>query len=95
MIIKVTQEDIDGGTRGESETCAISRAVNRLTAGHAETGDDTIRIYPAKEAYKPLDYDLPEDAKQFVSRFDKGHPVSPFAFELPIPDGICLTEVSE
>ena len=83
MKITVTPLDIVAGARGEPCSCPIALAIRRQIPGSdplvtpEEVGiewDDRRVDYPA--------YDLPQEARDFIGRFDAGLPVDPFEFDL-------------
>lgn len=86
LIIDVTQEDIDEGKRFEPCGCPVALAVQKkiperrvIVYSHKiQIGEDEIFV------------ELPPSAKEFICKFDKKSndksPVSPFSFELVIPD---------
>lgn len=81
MLIKVTQEDIDAGKRGNCFKCPVALAVKRVVNnGFVEAGIDSIRV-------NELDwYQTPTYVCSFMFLFDKFGSDStfakPFEFEL-------------
>jgi hypothetical protein len=83
--IDVTEEDIKNGAAGSPGSCPIALACKKagkpLMIGERE----------AYASMSDLDQEgagavLPLEARQFVFRFDSGAFVSPFSFELEIPE---------
>jgi hypothetical protein len=85
ITVDVTQEDIDGGERGDCKKCPIARALARTKGQSPEVSDFEVsqfRIQYQREGRMLL----PEEAQIFVRRFDNKRPVSPFSFTLEVPD---------
>jgi hypothetical protein len=80
--IKVTQEHIDKGIRCSPYSCPIALAVEDYDSSiKFSVGVSKINIYgdvsePCKQ------YRLPEEAREFVDKFDHDFIVEPFEFEL-------------
>lgn len=76
MKIIVTQEHIERGHVQCGDTCPIALALKEIV-GHEDlwVGNMWIRI---GDKY----YDPPEEADEFITRFDGEMPVEPFEFEL-------------
>jgi len=78
--IKVEQEDIDlGGTSRYRDP--VGRAMHRAGYLNPDTQDDHVffRLEPRGWAYMGL---LPDEAQEFLKRFDAGETVEPFEFHL-------------
>jgi hypothetical protein len=92
---KVTQEDIDHATPGDSLNCPISRAVQKLhpskqiiTSFAFGTIDCAVRAKMEPMVFIADDFLVPsqkllltKDAKQFMINFDNGEKVEPCTFE--------------
>lgn len=77
MQIKVTQEDIDKGTKRSCTLCPVALAVKRqFLKSTILVCEGTIDIS------KELIYDTPYEVAQFICNFDAGNLVEPFEFEL-------------
>jgi hypothetical protein len=77
MRIKVTQEDIDCGHRGDSQRCPIAQGIRRLRNPQHVEVCDWIEI-------DNDNYEAPAEVIEFIVAFDEGKPVEPFEFELSI-----------
>lgn len=71
MKIEVTQEHIDKGTPCTASDCPVALAI-----GH------NCRVYIHSVTINGLKYSIPENVTDFIDRFDAGHSVQPFTFEL-------------
>ncbi len=78
MRIEVTQEDIDKGVRGNSNQCAIARALKRKYA-HERISVSGIMVDIEDVCYSPG-----PEIREWIVTFDKvgKHMVKPFAFEI-------------
>lgn len=77
MRIQVTQEDIDQGEPGEPESCAVAKAIRRqLKPQHVQV-TDVIEINNS-------DFEAPPAVIEFIERYDHGHRVQPFEFDLAV-----------
>jgi hypothetical protein len=76
VIIKVTQQDIDRGIKGDCEKCPIGLAVQRCL-----TGMNLRKFYNSTEAQEQP---LPPIATEFMRKFDAGEVVTPFEFAICI-----------
>lgn len=82
--VKVTQAHIDRGVRAVSDACPVFKAVEETLRGK-------IRIFAVTNMHVAV-YDktgnrvimLPPSAYDFIQRFDRGDPVEPFEFPLPV-----------
>jgi hypothetical protein len=83
VIVRVTQEDIDEGTKGDCTFCPIALAVDRALGGECCVAVTIFDVYITENAHAEV-FPLPSEARQFIQRFDKGKPVSPFEFELDL-----------
>ncbi len=84
--VRVTQEDIDEGVRGDCAGCPVARALLRtvpgILAAHVSTGHVDLEMYVAPDF---VDIPLPSIAVTAIAEFDAGYPMSPFDFDLPLP----------
>ena len=78
MIIKVTQEHIDAGTRKSCFHCPIALAVKEATCMDPAVRPYGVRFY----AYPKYIIELPNSAIRFIENFDNHVPVKPFEFNL-------------
>ncbi len=83
MTITVTQEDIDGGSKGSPYCCPIANACKKLDKEKATAEKSGVSVGETTIRLGGLYTDLPHDACQFIADFDAGKPVKPFTFELP------------
>lgn len=77
MKIRVTKLDIKRGTASSDTECPVARAVRRCTGFkgvHASLGWITT---------KSVMFPTPDEARDFMKRFDYGCFVEPFEFDLP------------
>lgn len=83
-LIQVTQRDIELGVPEEAGACPIARSIAR--SFHKKIGIFFIRQYGITRDGSKIDGDeewnLPGNARRFISRFDRGDRVAPFSFEL-------------
>lgn len=88
MIIKVTQEHIDNGTKSDSCYCPVSLAImGVLPLAVVYTNPATIFIRnKAGLKFSAFRKTLatPEMIGRFIVDFDKGYKVAPFEFELDL-----------
>lgn len=86
--IGVTQEDIDRGQRCDSHFCPIAMAVIRHITPDVIV-DVTYRVDLSWLGDNYEEYDvsipLPHPVQYFIGRFDAGHRVLPFDFQLDLP----------
>jgi hypothetical protein len=83
ITLSVTDEDIEFGNPGESESCPIARAFERATGVPCSVSEDTIEFRDS--CCDPIL--LPEVAKNFVFEYDLGfRDVEPTSFEIEVPD---------
>ncbi len=83
--VRVTQEDIECGTRGSAQCCPVARALQRIVQepfvrGHG--GSYVKEITGVGKVYGDLFF--PVSVATFVTSFDKGAMVVPFEFEVEI-----------
>ena len=80
--IQVTQEHIEHGIPNNCSCCPIALAVQEVFPRQiVEVGQFDLTVGGTK---RHLEYELPEEASDFVEQFDMGHYVRPFDFELEI-----------
>lgn len=93
--IKVTQEDINAGVRGDPDSCPIAFAAKRVMPGVAECA-----VYPIVRERQGPPYDwvvcftylgggsvpimLPDVARRWAMMYDAGYTGEPFTFEVEI-----------
>lgn len=95
MIVNVTQEDIDTGTRGDGNSCPIALAILREGPDRVFVGADEAELRigerPAAQdgilsMFKTYDIlaevPLPKTATRFIEAFDAGKPVKPTRFRI-------------
>jgi hypothetical protein len=91
--INVTPRDIERGRPG-IRSCPIARAIKRTRWGRSKlavtVGRSTVRVV-SLGAWGGSAYILPEDARSFVSKFDRARPVEPFSFTLEVSRYAALT----
>lgn len=76
--VSVTAEDIEKGQRMTADRCPIALAVHRIE------GYENAAVYPGSGVVLDSKYagcPIPEEAKDFIIRFDTGDKVKPFTFE--------------
>lgn len=76
--VTVTQDDIDHGEESDCRNCPVARASSRAFGAPMKSGGATLAIADAPH-YRPI-YGLPTSVTTWISRFDRGEPVEPFAF---------------
>lgn len=84
MRIEVTQEDIDCGSRGNAERCAIALATRRARPDARLVSVDgyDVELEFERETWAVR---LPREAREFVERYDDGErELAPLAFDLDI-----------
>ena len=86
--VKVTQEDIDKGCRGEpygaNGGCMVWRALDRATEGALDglvVGTNGFDYHGALWRTVPF----PPHVGEKIERFDAGGHVEPFAFDIDLP----------
>ena len=83
MKIKMKQVHIDKGERISAHFCPISRAVTahlKIKMGQVATAlGVTLQRRPFK---KVKHFTLSKNARDFITKFDQGLPVSPIEFEI-------------
>lgn len=77
--IRVTQEDIDNGERGNCELCPIAHAMSRELGCAVDVSGPCAVVY----IHGPVEIPLPQEARNFILDFDNVEPVQPFEFQIP------------
>ncbi len=85
MIIHVTQNDIDEGTRGSCINCPIAIAACRAFKSPVDVNAVNILRYNNKSMSF---YSLPEEAQKFISAFDTNFHVKPISFKVKLTSRI-------
>ena len=85
--VRVTQDDIDAGVRGDCTSCPVARAVARVVpAGWlVDVGLSTVAIFKPGRLLAAMDFHLPDDVVERITRFDEQGEMEPFEFDLPLP----------
>lgn len=78
MIISITAQDIRRGKPAMPGICPVALAVKRAF----RTSDIAISSFHIYKDGESAIYDLPEDAIDWILRFDEGKDCEPFNFEL-------------
>ncbi len=87
ITIKVTKSDIKNGIKRDCDTCPIALAITRVLSPKyiIEIEPDQVNIYKHGTILMDCgDYPLPKIAKAFILKFDRGHHVNPFSFNLNV-----------
>lgn len=82
ICVEVTRGDIANGRRGVPCDCALALALSRAIGHAVSVGSATFAFIDGRAEY----FLLPEHACIFVRNFDEGEPVSPFAFDIGVPE---------
>ena len=86
MRINVTQQHIMKGLRKSPVYCPISRSINKATGLIVTTqnmrNSPNVILRDGHGYWRDLA--LTRNERKFINNFDRGNPVSPFSFELPI-----------
>lgn len=81
MRIQVTAEDIRCGRQQEPSSCPIALAVKRCSGMESvEVSECDVEYGAGRIA------NLPWKARLFVGQFEDGEPVTPFEFDLDLPE---------
>lgn len=84
VTLEVTQEDIDSGVMVDGERCMVARCLARYFPGHKLlVGSFWIRWFSDTEVVRLL---LPSYVADKILMFDLGKTVTPFSFELDVPE---------
>lgn len=80
ILVEVSVGDIVNGLVSDEHYCPIALALRRQGV-EVSVGEDILfdRLGGAYER------DLPDEAQEFIHRFDNGEPVYPFSFEIEVP----------
>jgi hypothetical protein len=81
ILIKVTQNDIDNGTRNSARTCPVSLALGRRIKGQSLVGVSGLYLPGSNGGIS-----IPFKVADFVDRFDNKELVKPFNFYLDVPE---------
>jgi hypothetical protein len=80
MKIIVTEEDIEGGQKGQPHSCALARAFLRAGVDHFGVLGQTVMV--ADAAGHLATVPLPPAVRDWILSFDAGKVVSPFSFDI-------------
>ncbi len=96
LVISVTQEDIDSGTKKDCRACAVARAINRHLKPEYRAdiaGENRLlkigrpRVYEGRDEfitqYMIFMYHVSSTLIPWINAWDKGEPVQPFRFTIP------------
>jgi hypothetical protein len=83
VYVNVTAEDIELGVRSVGTACPVARAVRRDVPSVTYVNVD-FHCVDALVDDERVRWELPSAVKAFMARFDRGEPVQPFAFTLPV-----------
>lgn len=76
MKIEVTARDIEKGLPEDKCGCPVALAIRRATGLE-------VSVWCSMSVKVGREYiDLPDEAEDFINRFDQGEPVQPFTFDL-------------
>lgn len=89
MIIRVTHDDIKHGLKNECMRCPIARAIERHTGLTARVSDNelTVNLFASRRdaancRQELIALKMTDPMIFFVSEFDRGYDVMPFAFDI-------------
>lgn len=88
MLITVKQIDIDAGIKSDCERCPLALAFERAGLGVPHVGrmpSGAVVAFGASHRIRDYWHYLPEQATDFLLRFDRGQAVRPFSFEFDLP----------
>jgi hypothetical protein len=90
VTIQVTQADIDRGTPSNPCDCPVWHAIARALPWLSEPFTvGPLGLCATSDLLGTSGgIALPDEAHKFMSRFDDGRPVRPFAFTLDLPAGL-------
>jgi hypothetical protein len=86
VTVSITQEDIDEGCRSDADNCPGALAISRATGYVAKVGMVSISLRHADNGQRFEDINCPAMLRHFIEQFDNGNKVSPFSFELEVPE---------
>lgn len=95
-IVSITQKHIDGGCKGDADNCPGALAINEAVADlglHSVVSAYNIGFADADDL-QVGGIDAPHMLRAFVRQFDAGEPVSPFSFEIKIPEDFISYKLS-
>lgn len=82
MKIRVTKDCIKDGDKDNMDYCPIGLAMRRRSDfGDVKVDQEAIYFTRGERHYVRV---LPQDAQDFIARFDDGKPVEPFTFEIEL-----------
>lgn len=88
MRIDIRQEDIRNGEARQGDKCPIAVRLSEILGVDVDVSDDDVLIYSAAPYYAAL----PDEAQDFICRFDAGETVKPFCFELKLEQQLKLEQ---
>jgi hypothetical protein len=86
VTVSITQDDIDEGCRCDADNCPGALAISRATGYAAKVGMVTISLRHADNGQFFKEISPPAVLRWFIEQFDNGNKVSPFSFELEVPE---------
>jgi len=89
MKITVTNEDIAGGQRRDSDNCPVARALRRAGVAHLGVGGMAVMIHLDQQTTFVL---MPAAAQEWIMEFDCGAQVGPIEFDLTLPGNLAQNE---
>jgi len=89
MKITVTNEDIAGGQRRDSDNCPVARALRRAGVAHLGVGGMAVMIHLDQQTTFVL---MPATAQEWIMEFDCGAQVGPIEFDLTFPGNLAQNE---
>lgn len=87
MRIEVSEADIKNGTRNDSVCCPVALACRRHGLNCTQVGIS--RVFYMPEGYHgfiPHGVLLPYHVTLIITRYDQGHDIEPFSFDIPVED---------
>jgi hypothetical protein len=85
VTIEVTQEDIEKGQRKDGCNCPIAKAIKRAIPGCCVSVATRWVVLSINGEFCGDSF-LPEKALKFIADFDNFNPISPFTFQLEVPE---------
>ena len=79
ITVTVTTDHIAAGKREDCENCPIALAVAEIFPGTPYVDEFTCIITAIDGS--ETEFDLPDEAREFIEGFDNGENVAPFAFD--------------
>lgn len=83
ILVEVTEKDIKHGVKGDPCRCPVAKALRRATKSSVVSAGEGVLFAGPKK--RRTFWRTPAFVRLFISDFDDGAPVNPFAFSLP-PD---------